>query len=120
MYTCLCGGSYKIPQEADDAIGLVTEKNPVVQVIVVCPHCKKKGVKGGEYMYDEFTNEDGEIDHRDAIMMFGLNYDEEKHKQNITSINDDGSLSVENPVFMGIPVVDTTTFKHWYEYLPDE
>ena len=116
MYTCLCGGSYVLPQVADDAIGLTNRDNPVVQVVVICPHCKAKGIKGGEHMIDEFLNENGKIEFRDAIMMFGLNYDEKKHKQNIISINEDGSMSVENPVFMGIPVIDTTTFRHWYNH----
>ena len=112
MYTCICGGSYKLPQVVDTIIGLVTENNPVVRVTIICPHCKTKGIKGGEHIHDEFGMENGKIEVRDAIMMFGADYDEKTDKEHILKINNDGSLLVKNPTFEGIKFDEKYTYNH--------
>jgi hypothetical protein len=114
-YTCTCGGHYKLPQAADDAISLVTEDNPVVKITVICPHCKNKGVKGGEHMYDEFI-EDEKVEIRNAIMLFGAEFTLKTDKEIIKEITSDGTLIVDNPTFMGIPVIETEQLKHWWAY----
>ncbi len=101
MYKCLCGQNYELPQIVDDIIGLVSEENPVIETVIICPGCKKRGIKGGEYMWDIYDN-NGKNDIRDAIMLFGADFIFDKHKEKV-EINEDGTISVQYPVFMGIP-----------------
>lgn len=102
MYRCLCGKTYKLPNIVDDIISLVTEENPVVETVIICPGCKKRGIRGGEHHWDEFVDSDGIDRSQHAIMMFGADFIFDKHKEKVT-INEDGTISVMYPVFMGIP-----------------
>ena len=102
MYRCLCGQTYKLPDIVDDIISLVSEENPVVETVVICPGCNKRGIRGGEHTWDEFIDSDGIDRSRPAIMMFGADFTFDKHKEQVT-VNEDGTLSVIYPVFMGIP-----------------
>lgn len=102
MYRCLCGQNYILPPVIDEMLQLVSEDYPVVEAVVICPGCDSKGLKGGEYHWDEFTDSDGIDRSRPAVMMFGAEFILKKHKEKLT-LHEDGSLSVLYPVVMGIP-----------------
>ena len=44
VYQCICGTQYSTPKIVNDIISLVDEKNPVIELIIVCPGCKNKSV----------------------------------------------------------------------------
>ncbi len=67
LYRCLCGQWYTTAKEIDNLLDTITEENPVVSAITICPGCGQKCIVGGESDW---------CDGSPAIMMFGRDYSE--------------------------------------------